>query len=71
MDNFVKTLKEAWFLIAFIVFMVLWYGSVNTRLEAVETKQLEQQAILDKINQLVIDVAVIKNDVATIKEVLK
>jgi len=71
MKIFMENIRQNWMLIAFMTTMVLWYGSVNSRLNSVEAKQQEQATLSEKINQLVTDVAVIKNDVSTIKSRLK
>lgn len=50
--------------------LVVWYANVNTRLDTVEAKQKDQQVTLDKIDQLSIDMAVVKNDVSYIKQTI-
>ena len=66
-----EEIRRNWMLIGFIAAMILWYGNVNSRLTAVEASQVEQNTLNEKINQLLTDVAVIKNDVSTIKGILK
>ena len=66
-----EELKKNWIIASFVAAMILWYGNVNARLNSVEAKQAEQATLSEKINQLLTDVAVIKNDVSTIKGILK
>lgn len=66
-----EEIRRNWMLIGFIAAIILWYGNVNSRLNSVEAKQEEQATLSEKINQLVTDVAVIKNDVSTIKSRVK
>lgn len=66
-----EEIRRNWMLIGFIAAIILWYGNVNSRLTAVEASQVEQITLNEKINQLLTDVAVIKNDVSTIKGILK
>lgn len=66
-----EEIRRNWMLIGFIAAMILWYGNVNSRLTAVEASQVEQATLSEKINLLLTDVAVIKNDVSTIKGILK
>ena len=77
-QKLIEQISKGWFLIVFIISMVLWYADTNSKLNTVFAQQAEQQEQIDKIiiilettNQLKIDVAVIKNDVATIKNNLK
>lgn len=70
MDTFLKKLKEVWYIIVMICGLVVWYANVNTRLDTVEAKQKDQQVTLDKIDQLSIDMAVVKNDVSYIKQTI-
>lgn len=71
MENLAKQLKENWFIYAFIAGLILWYGNINNRVDAVEAKQAEQQTTIEKIDQLLIDMAVIKTDISYIKEKVK
>lgn len=71
MEHFLKQLKDNWIVYGFLIAMILWYGSTNTRLDSVEAEQKTQKTTFEKLDQLVIDVAVVKNDVGYIKAKLK
>lgn len=71
MDSLTLKLKDNWFIIVFSASMIVWYANTTTRLEALETKVEDQRTINDKINQINIDVAVIKANVEFIKNRLK
>lgn len=66
-----ENIKSYWVLIAFITSLVLWYGSVNHRLNQVEAKYDELKVVIQSVNKLTTDIAVIKNDVSYIKERVK
>jgi hypothetical protein len=66
-----KSLKENWMIIGLIATMIIWYANTNSRLTAVEQKQVAQQATLDKVDTLITDLAVIKANVEFIKERIK
>lgn len=53
-------LRENWILLAFFTMLVLWYGNTNSRLNSVEAQQVTQETTEQKVDTLVIDVAVIK-----------
>lgn len=65
--NIVKQLKDAWFIIVFASFIILWYGSTNFRLDSLEAKQEEQNVEIKKIDEIRIDIATIKGDLQYIK----
>lgn len=67
----IENIKSYWVLIAFITSLVLWYGSVNYRLNQVEAKYDELKVVIQSVNKLTTDIAVIKNDVSYIKERVK
>lgn len=71
MESFFEQLKDKWFIIVFIAGMILWYGNTNSRLNAVEAKQAEQVNIVTDITQLKIDMAVVKDNVLDIKNILE
>lgn len=71
MADLLTQIRDRWFMFAFLISMVLWYGSVNSRLNGVEAKQQEQAQIVDDVISLKIDVAVIKSTVLDIKDILK
>ena len=62
MENILKQLKDNWFIMAFMVSITLWYGSTNSRLTAVEAQQAEQSTVQEKVDALIVDVAVIKSE---------
>lgn len=70
-EKLIKQLKDNWFIYAFFAGLILWYGNINSRMSAVEAAQNEQKVTLSKLDQLSIDIAVVKNDVGYIKERLK
>lgn len=71
MEKLLKQMKDNWLVYAFLISMVLWYGSTNSRLQSVEAEQKEQKTTLQKLDQLIIDVAVVKTDVKYIKDEVK
>lgn len=71
MESILKQLKNNWFIYAFFAGLILWYGNMNSRMTAVEAVQQEQKAALSKIDQMAIDMAVVKTDVGYIKEKIK
>ena len=71
MKDLTAQLKDKWFVIVFIASMIIWYANTNSRLNAVEAKQTEQINIVDDITQLKIDMAVVKDNVLDIKNILK
>lgn len=68
METFAIKLKDNWIFIIFFANLIVWYANIGSRLTAVEAKVLEQQTTLEKIDQLQIDVAVIKTNVDFIKK---
>lgn len=62
MENSLKQLRDNWMILTFLVVMILWYGNTNARLTAVEAQQVEQATTDEKVDKLVIDVAVIKTE---------
>lgn len=67
MDDAAKQLKDKWFLIVFLAGLILWYGSTNSRLNAVEAKVADQQNTIEQIADIKVDIAVIKTNVSYIK----
>lgn len=70
MESFIKKLGEAWYLILAIIALSMWGATQQGRITAVEAKVQEQQTTIEKINQLIVDMAVVKTDVSYIKEQL-
>ena len=70
METFIKKLGEAWYLVVAIIALSMWCATQQARITTVEAKVQDQQTTLDKINQLVVDMAVVKTDVSYIKEQL-
>lgn len=68
MEKIILKIKDSFIIIAFITSMIIWYANTNSRLNAVEAKVVEQQSIASQISQLNIDMAVVKANVAFIKE---
>lgn len=60
MKTSVENIKNNWVLLSFLCGIILWYGSVNARLTAVEAQQVQQATVEDKVNTLVTAVEVIK-----------
>ena len=60
MENIFSQLKSNWVVFSLVVSLVLWYGNTNTRIEAIEAKQIEQATLQDKLNKLITDVEVLK-----------
>lgn len=71
MDKFIDKVQKDWVLIAFAVSMVMWFANTNSRLATVEKAQADQVTVNDKIDQLVLDTALIRQDVGYIKEKIK
>ena len=71
MEKIIKQLNTVWFILGFIVVVTIWYANVNSRLNAIETKQQEDESALVQLMTLKTDVAVIKADVSWIKERLR
>ena len=60
MKNFIHTIKDSWVIIAFLCAMVLWYGTVNSRISALEAKAQEQNDALVQLMQIKTDIEVVK-----------
>lgn len=65
MESMTDQIRKNWMMLVFISGMILWYGNTNSRLTAVEAQQIEQATIEEKVDQLITDVAVIKNILST------
>lgn len=68
MENFTKKLGEVWYLIMAIIALSMWGATQQARISTVEAKVQEQQTTIEKIDQLLVDMAVVKNDVSYIKK---
>lgn len=66
-----KIIKDNWMIIVLICTTIIWYANTNSRLNALEKGQAQQQITLAKVDTLVTDVAVINTNVAFIKEKIK
>lgn len=64
MEKITQEIRENWMILGFIVAMILWYGSVNSRITAVEAKQIDQQTLVEKINQIQADVSFIRGQLS-------
>jgi hypothetical protein len=63
MQQFIKTLQGAWFLILFIGSLILWYGTVTNQLKQLEATNIEQDNVLIELMKMKTDVEVIKTKV--------
>lgn len=63
MRKFITELSKVWYLLAFVIAIILWYGSVNYRLNSVEAKQTENEKTLIELMKIKTDVEVIKSKV--------
>lgn len=63
MKQFIKTLRDTWFLIVFIGGLVLWYGTVTNQLKAIEAKDNEQDNALIELMKMKTDLEIIKTKV--------
>lgn len=66
--NLLQKIKDNWLIIVFFVSLIIWYTNVGARLNAVEAKVLEQETTVQKIDQIQVDLAVVKNSVEFIKK---
>lgn len=71
MKEFLKQLKEIWFLLVFFAAMVMFYANTNSRLTDVEAAQQKQETINQQIIDLNTKVEVISANVDFIKERVK
>lgn len=72
MDYSLKGLaREGWVILAFLSGLIIWYANVNSRLTTVEARVEEQKLQIVQLSELRTDIAVIKTDVAYIKQQLK
>lgn len=67
MKSFLRTIQENWHVLVLLFMMIMWYSSVNFRLTAVEAKQADQQNLIDKVNQIQVDVSFIKGKIDKLK----
>lgn len=54
-------LKKNWVVLVFIVSLIMWYTTTNSRLDGLEAKADEQSVLIEKVNQLLTETAVIKS----------
>lgn len=64
----IEDIKNNWVLIAFIGAIIIWYADTNNRLTTVEADVNEVQSILEVINDIKTDIAVMKTDIVYIKD---
>lgn len=69
--DLLKYLKSNWILIAFIGSLVIGWTTFNSRLASAEIKITELQVVVAQINQIQVDIAVIKQDITWIKKNVK
>lgn len=51
MSEFSTQLRDKWFLIVFITMLILWYGTVNSRLNSVEAQANENKELIKLDNE--------------------
>ncbi len=68
MKDILKTLRENWPILTFLVAMVVWYANTNSRITAVEAKVDENTTVIVQIADMKTDIEVIKANVTFIKE---
>ncbi len=67
LDRELKKLQENWVILVFLASLVIWFANTNSRLGALEVKADTQTQTQVDINNIKIDVAVVKNTVLDIK----
>jgi len=64
MADILEDVKSNWVIIVFFCAMVVWYANVNSRLakaeDSIDTNEAKESLILEKLNTVQIDVALIK-----------
>lgn len=70
MQDILKQLRENWVIWAFLTSAVIWYANINHRLADAEEKITQQEKVVESINQINLDVAVIKTQVVDINKKL-
>jgi len=67
MNNLLKDIKENWILVVFIAGLIVGWTTFSNRLDTVEVLAKENKSTLQKIEEIRVDIAVMKNDIAIIK----
>lgn len=70
MKQSLEILKNFWFVITFIAFLILWYANVNNRLNNAEAFIREQREINNQINTIQTNIAAINTNIEFIKRLL-
>ena len=68
MNDAVKEIRNNWLIIVFIASLIVGWTTSNNRLTAVEAQVQEQKTALQSIQQIQIDINVMKTDIQYIKK---
>ena len=71
MENFFEQLRKNWVILLFMGSVIMSWTMFSSDLAQAQSEINELKTALDKINQISLDVAVIKNDLTYIKQELK
>lgn len=71
MNPILKQLRENWVIIVFIGMLIISWTNQNSRLVNAEKRLDSDDLLLQQINQININVAVMQTDIHFIKQVIK
>ncbi len=71
MESFTRQIRDNWVILSFIVMLIISWTTINNRLAQAEENIKSLQEISSQMNQMQIDIAVIKNQVMTINQKLR
>jgi hypothetical protein len=64
MEQFIKQLQSVWFIILAIASLIVWYGTINSRVQALETSDAKQEIRIERndatLQKIQIDVSYIR-----------